>query len=68
MLTDARREYGFAPLQAGLMSTFFTPGMTLAGIQTGYLTSRYQRKMVIWVGVLFFSAATIVIVAGQKDF
>jgi DHA1 family inner membrane transport protein len=47
MLTDVRKEYGFTLPQAGLMSTFFTLGMTLAGIPTGYLMSRYSRKTVI---------------------
>ncbi|MGZ5871019.1 MAG: MFS transporter [Bradyrhizobium sp.] len=63
MLTDVRREYGFALPQAGLMSTFFTLGMTIAGIPTGYLMSRYTRKTVIQVGILIYSAATIITVA-----
>lgn len=63
MLTDVRREYGFNLPQAGLMSTIFTLGMTLAGIPTGYLMSRFSRKMVIQVGILIYSAATIVTVA-----
>src|SRR3979411_1900114 len=62
MLTDVRREYGFTLPQAGLMSTIFTLGMALAGIPTGYLMSRYSRKMVIQVGIFIFSAATIVTV------
>jgi MFS family permease len=62
MLTDVRREYGFTLPQAGLMSTIFTLGMTLAGIPTGYLMSRYSRKTVIQVGIFIFSAATIVTV------
>jgi DHA1 family inner membrane transport protein len=62
MLSDVRREYGFALPQAGLMSTFFTLGMTIAGIPTGYLMSRCSRKTVIQVGILIFSAATIVTV------
>src|SRR5882724_2389106 len=45
------------------MSTFFTLGMTLAGIPTGYLMSRYQRKTVIQVGIFIYSAATIITVA-----
>jgi DHA1 family inner membrane transport protein len=60
MLTDVRREYGFALPQAGLMSTFFTLGMTLAGIPTGYLMSKYSRKTVIQVGIFIYSAATII--------
>jgi DHA1 family inner membrane transport protein len=63
MLTDVRREYGFTLPQAGLMSTIFTLGMTLAGIPTGYLMSRCSRKRVIQVGIFIFSTATIVTVA-----
>ena len=63
MLTDVRREYGFSPPQAGLMSTIFTLGMTLAGISTGYLMSRFSRKTVIQVGILIDSATTIITVA-----
>jgi DHA1 family inner membrane transport protein len=63
MLTDVRREYGFNLPQAGLMSTIFTLGMTLAGIPTGYLMSRFSRKTVIQVGILIYSAATIITVA-----
>jgi MFS family permease len=63
MLTDVRREYGFTLPQAGLMSTFFTLGMTLAGIPTGYLMSRYSRKTVIQVGIFIYSAVTIITVA-----
>jgi MFS family permease len=62
MLTDVRREYAFTLPQAGLMSTFFTLGMTLAGIPTGYLMSRYQRKTVIQIGIFIYSAATIITV------
>jgi DHA1 family inner membrane transport protein len=65
MLTDVRREYGFTLPQAGLMSTFFTLGMTLAGIPTGYLMSQYSRKTVIQVGIFIYSAATIITVAAS---
>src|SRR6202041_1285879 len=63
MLTDVRREYGFSLSQGGLMSTIFTLGMTLAGIPTGYLMSRFSRKTVIQVGILIYSVATIITVA-----
>ncbi len=62
MLTDVRREYGFGLPQGGLLSTVFTLGMTLAGIPTGYLMSRYQRKTVIQVGIFIYSAATVITV------
>ena len=69
MLTDVRREYGFSLPQGGLLSTIFTLGMTLAGIPTGYLMSRYSRKTVIQIGILIYSAATVitVIAAGFAD-
>jgi MFS family permease len=63
MLTDVRKEFALTLPQAGLMSTFFTLGMTLAGIPTGYLMSRYSRKTVIQIGILIYSTATIVTVA-----
>ncbi len=63
ILTDVRREYGFALPQSGLMSTFFTLGMTLAGIPTGYLMSRLSRKTVIQAGIFIYSLATIATVA-----
>jgi MFS family permease len=63
ILSDVRKEYGFALAQSGLMSTFFTLGMALAGIPTGYLMSRYSRKTVIQAGIFIYSAATIVTVA-----
>ena len=62
MLTDVRREYGFSLPQGGLLSTIFTLGMTLAGIPTGYLMSRFSRKTVIQIGILIYSAATVITV------
>jgi len=69
MLTDVRREYSFTLPQAGLMSTVFTLGMALAGLPTGYLMSRYSRKVVVQIGIFIFSAATMVTVvsAGFLD-
>ncbi len=62
ILTDVRKEFGFTLPQAGLTATFFTLGMTLAGIPTGYLMSRFTRKTVIQVGILIYSVMTIVTV------
>lgn len=69
LLTDVRREYGFGLPEAGLLSTIFTLGMALAGIPTGYLMSRYSRKTVTLIGILIYSAGTIVTVvsAGFAD-
>lgn len=69
LLTDVRREYGFALPEAGLLSTIFTLGMALAGLPTGYLMSRFSRKTVTQIGMLIYSAGTIVTVlsAGFAD-
>src|SRR5207248_8189415 len=65
ILPEVAHEYGFALPSAGLMSTIFTIGMAVAGLPTGYLMSRYPRKTVAQIGVLIFSAATLLtVVAG----
>ncbi|KQY99417.1 MFS transporter [Pseudolabrys sp. Root1462] len=60
LLTDVRREYGLGLPEAGLLSTIFTLGMAVAGLPTGYLLSRYSRKAVIQIGMLIYSAGTII--------
>lgn len=62
LLTDVRREYGVGLPEAGLLSTIFTLGMALAGLPTGYLMSRCSRKTVTLIGMLIYSAGTIVTV------
>src|SRR6195256_4132251 len=69
ILPEGRREFGFALPEAGLMPTVFTTGMALAGLPTGYLRSRYERKSVTQIGMFIFSAATLltVMAAGFAD-
>lgn len=62
LLTDVRNAYGFGLPEAGLLSTIFTLGMAAAGLPTGYLMSRYRRKTVTQIGMLVFSAGTIITV------
>jgi MFS transporter, DHA1 family, inner membrane transport protein len=62
ILTDVRKEYGFGLPEAGLLSTIFTLGMAVAGLPTGYLMFRYSRKAVMQIGMLIFSAGTIITV------
>jgi MFS transporter, DHA1 family, inner membrane transport protein len=62
IITDVRNEYGFGLPEAGLLSTIFTLGMAVAGLPTGYLMSRYSRKTVMQIGMLIFSAGTVVTV------
>ena len=69
ILPEVRREYGFDLPEAGLMATVFTIGMAVAGVPTGYLLTRWTRRSVAQLGILIFSAATIVTVlaAGFAD-
>jgi len=62
LVTDVRGEYGFELPQAGLLATIFTLGMALAGLPTGFLMSRLSRRTVTQIGILIYSAGTIVTV------
>jgi MFS transporter, DHA1 family, inner membrane transport protein len=59
LLRDVQKEYALSISSAGLLSTVFTLGMALSGVPTGYLMSRLSRRSVIQVGILIFSAATL---------
>jgi DHA1 family inner membrane transport protein len=52
---DVRREFGFSLANTGLLSTIFTLGLGIGGLPTGYLLSRFSRKMVLLTGVAIFS-------------
>ncbi|MGC1214577.1 MAG: MFS transporter [Micromonospora sp.] len=59
LLPDIRKEYGFSLAQGGLLATIFTLGIGLAGVPTGYLLDRLSRKAVMLVGIVIYSAFTI---------
>jgi MFS family permease len=59
LLTDIRAEYHFSLANAGLLSTVFTLGMGLAGIPTGLMMARLGRRNVTLIGILLYSAATV---------
>lgn len=59
LATDVRTELGFSLPQSGLQTTIFTLGMGLAGIPTGILLARSSRRVVVLVGLVIFSAATL---------
>jgi MFS family permease len=63
ILTDVRAEYHFSLADAGLLSTVFTLGMGLAGIPTGLMLARLGRRNVTIIGILLYSAATILTAA-----
>lgn len=62
LVSDVRREYGFSLSRSGLMSTIFTFGMALAGLPTGYLLARFTRKTTMQIGIVIFSAGTVLTV------
>lgn len=59
LLPDIRHEYGFTLAQGGLLATIFTLGIGLAGVPTGYLLDRLSRKAVMLIGIVIYSAFTI---------
>src|SRR5262245_26512960 len=69
ILPEVRSEYGFSLSEAGLMSTVFTIGMALSGAPTGFLMARFARKSVAQIGIVIFSAATVltVLASGFAD-
>lgn len=56
---DVGNELGFTLPQLGLQSTIFTLGMGVAGIPTGILLARASRRVVAMIGLVIFSAATL---------
>ncbi|MGX9428634.1 MULTISPECIES: MFS transporter [Bradyrhizobium] len=59
LATDVRRALNLSLPEVGLASTIFTLGMGLAGIPTGYLLHNMSRRGVTLLGLVIFSAATL---------
>ncbi|WP_051580796.1 MFS transporter [Pseudonocardia acaciae] len=59
LLPDIRKELAFSLGQGGLLSTIFTLGIGVAGLPTGYLLDRMSRRAVMALGILIFSAFTV---------
>ena len=55
---DIRRDLGFSVADTGLLSTIFTLGLGIGGLPTGFLLSRFSRKLVLQTGIIIFSAGT----------
>ncbi|MFF9915602.1 MFS transporter [Streptomyces sp. NPDC013457] len=62
LLPEVRAEYGFSLDQSGLQSTIFALGMGLTGIPAGIALARLSRKLLIVVGTVIFSVATLLTV------
>lgn len=60
LLPGIRSQFHFSLSQGGLLATIFTLGIGVAGLPTGYLLDRLSRKSVILLGILIYSAFTIV--------
>jgi MFS family permease len=59
LLPDIHAKFGFTLGQGGLLATIFTLGIGVSGVPTGYLLDRLSRKTVMMVGILVYSAFTI---------
>ena len=59
LLPDIRHEYSFTLAQGGLLATIFTLGIGLAGVPTGFLLDRLSRKAVMLIGIVIYSAFTL---------
>ena len=59
LLPGIRSEYHFNLAQGGLLATIFTLGIGVAGLPTGFLLDRLSRKSVMLLGIVIYSAFTI---------
>ena len=56
---DIREALGLTLPQMGALTTMFTLGIGIAGLPAGALIARTSRKLVLMLGVLLFSSATL---------
>lgn len=59
LVPAVRDEFGFSLAQGGLLATVFTLGIGLAGLPSGYLLDKLSRKATMVVGILAYSAFTL---------
>jgi MFS family permease len=59
LLPAIREDLGYTLAQGGLTATIFTLGIGLAGVPTGFLLDRVSRKTVMLLGIIVYSAFTI---------
>lgn len=59
LLPKIRADLGFSLGAGGLLATIFTLGIGIAGLPTGYLLDRFSRRTVMALGILIFSAFTL---------
>ncbi|GFG50749.1 MFS transporter [Mycolicibacterium agri] len=59
VLPQIDEDLGFALSQGGLLATIFTLGIGVAGVPSGYLLDRLSRKAVMLIGIVIYSAFTL---------
>jgi len=59
LATDIRAALDLSLPQMGALTTMFTLGIGIAGLPAGALIARTSRKLVLILGVLLFSSATL---------
>ncbi|WP_181448759.1 MFS transporter [Nonomuraea aridisoli] len=68
LVPHIREEFGFTLGQGGLLATIFTLGIGIAGLPTGYLLDRLSRKAVMLLGIVIYSAFTVLTAASVSFF
>jgi len=56
-------EYGFSLAQGGFLATVYLLGLGIGGVVTGYLLDHVSRKAAMIVGIVVYSAFTLLITA-----
>ncbi|OQV21104.1 Protein spinster [Hypsibius exemplaris] len=59
VLSDIEKYYDLSKSEAGLLQTMFIVGYMLLAPLFGYLGDRYSRKLLMCVGILFWSLTTL---------
>jgi predicted MFS family arabinose efflux permease len=59
LLPQIAKAFGYNLKVGGLLSTFFTLGLAIAGIPTGYILDRTSRRAVIIMGMVIYSVFTL---------
>jgi MFS family permease len=59
LLPAIRQAFAYDLKVAGLLATFFTLGLAVAGLPTGYVVDRISRKTIILVAMVIYSVFTL---------
>ncbi|NWI87754.1 SPNS3 protein, partial [Pitta sordida] len=59
ILMEIQKYFGLSDGAAGVLQTVFTVGYMLAAPSFGYLGDRYNRKVILGAGIVFWSSVTL---------